>query len=100
YPHPRWVGKYPDHQILSRLVGTLHQGESLFRMGRPSIDQSMLWPLFIMLAAFGVLFVALLLGSMRAEIFRRRIRAAEFIAATPGGFSSPLRGGVAPRSAP
>jgi heme exporter protein C len=79
---------------------TLHQGESLFRMGGPSIDQSMLWPLFIMLAAFGVLFVALLLGSMRAEIFRRRIRAAEFIAATPGGFSSPLRGGAAPRSAP
>jgi heme exporter protein C len=62
---------------------TLHQGESIFRMGGPSIDPSMLWPLFVMLAAFGLLFVALLLASMRAEIYRRRIRAAELVAATP-----------------
>jgi heme exporter protein C len=62
---------------------TLHQGESIFRMGGPSIDASMLWPLFIMLAAFGFLFVALLLASMRAEVYRRRIRAAELIAAQP-----------------
>jgi heme exporter protein C len=62
---------------------TLHQGESVFRMGGPSIDPSMLWPLFVMLAAFGLLFVALLLASMRAEIYRRRIRATELVAATP-----------------
>ncbi len=40
---------------------TLHQGESIFRMGGPSIDPSMLYPLFVMLAAFAVLFAALLL---------------------------------------
>jgi heme exporter protein C len=62
---------------------TLHQGESIFRMGGPRIDPSMLWPLFVMLAAFGFLFAALLLASMRTEIYRRRIRAAELIAATP-----------------
>ncbi len=60
---------------------TLHQGESIFRLGGPSIDPSMLWPLFVMLAAFAMLFIALLLAAMRAEIFRRRIRAVELVAA-------------------
>ena len=36
-----------------------------------------------MLAAFAALFVALLLAAMRAEIFRRRVRAAELVAAQP-----------------
>ena len=45
--------------------------------GRPDIDPSMLWPLFIMLAAFTFLFAALHLAAMRAEIFRRRVRAAD-----------------------
>lgn len=62
---------------------TLHQGESIFRMQGPSIDPSMLAPLFVMLAAFAVLFAALLLASMRAEILRRRIRAAELMEARP-----------------
>jgi len=73
---------------------TLHQGESIFRMDGPSIDPSMLWPLFIMLAAFGLLFAALLLAAMCAEIFRRRIRAAQLVAARPASLrqSSPLVG--------
>ena len=58
-------------------------------MGGPSIDPSMLWPLLVMLAAFGFFFAALLLASMRAEIFRRRIRAAEIVAARPTAVRQP-----------
>jgi heme exporter protein C len=62
---------------------TLHQGESIFRLGGPTIHPSMLYPLIVMLAAYGVLFLALHLAAMRAEIFRRRIRTAELLAARP-----------------
>jgi heme exporter protein C len=62
---------------------TLHQPASILRIGGPSIDPSMLYPLLVMLAAFVALFATLLLSSMRAEIYRRRIRAAEMIAARP-----------------
>jgi len=68
---------------------TLHQGESIFRLDGPSIDPSMLAPLFVMLAAYGVLFVTLLFAAMRAEIFRRRVRAAELVAASPTGTARP-----------
>jgi heme exporter protein C len=54
---------------------TLHQPASVFRIGRPTIDPSLLTPLFVMAAAFTLLFVLLHLLAMRAEILRRRIRA-------------------------
>jgi heme exporter protein C len=54
---------------------TLHQPASVFRMGGPTIDPSLLTPLFVMAAAFTLLFVLLHLLAMRAEILRRRIRA-------------------------
>ena len=62
---------------------TLHQPASILRVGGPSIHPTMLYPLLVMLGAFATLFVALLLTGMRAEIFRRRIRAAELLAALP-----------------
>jgi len=62
---------------------TLHQGESIFRAGGSTIYPTMLYPLLVMLAAFGMLFAALLLAAMRAEIFRRRVRRAELAAAHP-----------------
>ena len=62
---------------------TLHQPASILRMGGPTIHPTMLWPLLVMLAAYAVLFLALHLAAMRAEIFRRRIRAAELMAAQP-----------------
>ena len=79
---------------------TLHQPASILRMGGPSIHPSMLWPLLVMLAAFGFFFAALLLASMRAEILRRRIRAAEIMAARPTAVRqpSPLWGGRAERA--
>src|SRR6202521_3255839 len=54
---------------------TLHQSASVFRLGGPTIDPSMLAPLFVMAIAFTLLFVLLHLIAMRAEILRRRVRA-------------------------
>jgi len=54
---------------------TLHQPASVFRPGGPTIDPSLLTPLFVMAAAFTALFVLLHLVAMRAEILRRRVRA-------------------------
>ncbi len=54
---------------------TLHQPASVFRAGGPTIDPSLLTPLFVMMAAFTCLFVVLHLLAMRAEILRRRINA-------------------------
>ncbi len=53
---------------------TLHQPASVFRMGAPTIDSSILIPLFIMTGAFTLAFVTLLLAAMRNEILRRRVR--------------------------
>ncbi|MYZ49313.1 heme ABC transporter permease [Propylenella binzhouense] len=60
---------------------TLHQPASVLRMGGPSIDPSMLLPLLVMAVGFTLLFVALHLAAMRAEIFRRRLRTAQLVAA-------------------
>jgi heme exporter protein C len=54
---------------------TLHQPASVFRMGGPTIDPSLLAPLLVMAVAFTLLFILLHLISMRAEILRRRVRA-------------------------
>src|SRR5512135_689547 len=47
---------------------TLHQGSSVFRIGGSTIYPTMLIPLFIMAAAFTLLFFTLLLAAMRNEI--------------------------------
>jgi heme exporter protein C len=66
---------------------TLHQPASILRLGGPTIHPSMLWPLLVMLAAFAALFVALWLAAMRAEIYRRRVRTAELVAARPAALA-------------
>ncbi len=53
---------------------SLHQGASVFRMGGPTIDARMLWPLLIMALAYTLLFVGLLLVAMRSEIAQRKLR--------------------------
>jgi heme exporter protein C len=53
---------------------TLHQGESIFRSGGPVIATVFLWPLFIMLAGYNVLFAALWIVRIRTAILRRMIR--------------------------
>jgi heme exporter protein C len=53
---------------------TLHQGASILRLGRPTIDPSILIPLLVITAAFTLLFITLILAAMRNEILRRRVR--------------------------
>lgn len=54
---------------------SLHQPASVFRVGGPTIDKSMLWPLLVMGLAYTMLFLCLHLTSIRAEIAARKIRA-------------------------
>jgi heme exporter protein C len=53
---------------------SLHQPASVFRPDGPTIAPAMLWPLLVMAAGYTVLFLALHLTSIRAEIAARRIR--------------------------
>ncbi|HXN43693.1 MAG TPA: heme ABC transporter permease [Xanthobacteraceae bacterium] len=53
---------------------TLHQPESLLRLGGPTIHPAILLPLLVMALAFTLLFVTLYLSAMRNEILRRRVR--------------------------
>ena len=53
---------------------TLHQPASILRGGGPSIDASMLWPLFVMMGAFKAYFLAVLLVRMKSELLAARIR--------------------------
>src|SRR5947207_14846527 len=54
---------------------TLHQPASVMRLGRRTIDVAMLVPLLVMAAAFGLLFVWLLLLRMRTALNERKARA-------------------------
>lgn len=54
---------------------TLHQGESIFRAGGPSIAPVFLWPLFVMAAGYTLLFGSLWFVRIRTAIIRRSIRA-------------------------
>jgi heme exporter protein C len=53
---------------------SLHQPASVFKMGGPTIDRSMLWPLLVMGLAYMALFLGLHLVSMRSELAARKIR--------------------------
>jgi len=63
---------------------SLHQAPSVMQLAKPTMPPSMLIPLLMMLFGFTVLFVALLLVRLRAEILNRE-RAASWIreAVTP-----------------
>jgi heme exporter protein C len=60
---------------------SLHQQASVFRLGGPTIDPSILWPLLVMAVGFTLLFTVLLLVRMRAALIERKIRALRLIAA-------------------
>jgi heme exporter protein C len=53
---------------------TLHQPASVIKMGGPSIDASMLWPLLLMTVAFTTYYLWVLLIRIRAEIIGNKIR--------------------------
>ena len=63
---------------------SLHQAPSVMQLGKPTISLSMLIPLLMMFLGFTLLFVALLLVRLRAEILNRE-RTASWIreAVTP-----------------
>jgi heme exporter protein C len=61
---------------------TLHQPASVFRMGGPTIDPSILLPLLVMAVAFTLLYVTLHLAAMRNEILKRRIRTLQLLQAS------------------
>jgi heme exporter protein C len=50
---------------------TLHQKASIVRAGGPSLDPSLLHPLLVMGIAYLLIFAALTLAAMRAEIWKR-----------------------------
>jgi heme exporter protein C len=54
---------------------TLHQGDSIFRSGGPTIARIFLWPLGLMALGYTVLFFALWFQRIRNEIFARRLKA-------------------------
>jgi heme exporter protein C len=55
---------------------TLHQGQSIsFVRGTSSIDGSMLWPLLVSALGFSLLFGAIVLMRMRAELARLKVEA-------------------------
>jgi len=64
---------------------TLHQPASVLRIGGPTIDASMLWPLLIMAVAMMLFFLALTTMAMRNEILRRRLRTLQLTAAATAG---------------
>jgi heme exporter protein C len=64
---------------------TLHQPASVFRVGGPAIDKSILVPLFAMAIAFTFLFVTLHIAAMRNEILRRRVRSMQMLRARTQG---------------
>ena len=53
---------------------TLHQPSSLVRLGGPSIDPAMLWPLIVMAVAFTLFYISVGILRLRAEIAGARIR--------------------------
>lgn len=53
---------------------SIHQRSSVSRLGAPTIDPSMLYPLLISAAGFFVLFLVLHMALMRNELLRRRAR--------------------------
>ena len=52
---------------------TLHQPASIIRSGGMAIDSSMLWPLFVMFAAFQLFFIWIVLHRMLWILALRRL---------------------------
>jgi heme exporter protein C len=55
---------------------TLHQPESVFRLGGPTIDPSILIPLMIMALGFTFFFLSLLILRVRSEFLAAKLRSA------------------------
>lgn len=58
---------------------TLHQGATLSKFAKPSMETSMLIPLLLMIVAFFCYFAAVTLARTRCEILRRESRQARWV---------------------
>lgn len=52
---------------------TLHQGATLFKLGKPSMPPAMLWPLLVMLTAYGLLALTVVVIDTRNEVLERKL---------------------------
>ncbi|HET9475145.1 MAG TPA: cytochrome c biogenesis protein CcsA, partial [Steroidobacteraceae bacterium] len=50
---------------------SLHQEATVMRMGKPTMNGDMLWPLLLMFLGFTLYFAAVILVRLRAELLRR-----------------------------
>ena len=50
---------------------SLHQEATVMRMGKPTMNFDMLWPLLLMFLGFALYFAAVVLIRLRAELLRR-----------------------------
>jgi heme exporter protein C len=50
---------------------SLHQAPTISKLGRPAIELSMGWPLYVMLLGFMFYFGAYLCDALRSEILKR-----------------------------
>ncbi len=64
---------------------TLHQGATVFKLAKPSMPASMLWPLLLMLLAYMGFYIYLLCLGLRYEIISREIGARWLQVNTRGG---------------
>ena len=64
----------PIIQFSVQWWSSLHQGPTLIRQGGPAIDNEMLYPLLAMIVGFTLVFAALLLRRVRAEVLYRERR--------------------------
>ena len=60
---------------------TLHQKASILRLGGPTIDKSMLWPLLLAMLVYALYFVAVSLLRIRAGLTERKIANLRAVAA-------------------
>jgi heme exporter protein C len=61
-----------DARLTSELILLfLHQGATISKFGKPSMSDTMLWPLLVMLLGFGCFFAAVTLVRLRNEILLR-----------------------------
>ena len=70
---------------------TLHQPASVFRLGGPTIDASMLWPLLTLALGFTVFFVTVLLIRMRTALIAAKVRALRLAAVEREAHKATLR---------
>src|SRR5215469_13944971 len=75
---------------------TLHQPASVFRMGGPTIDPSLLVPLLLMALGVTCFFATVLLIRMRGAILARKLRALRLAEAETDGRFAPAAGAARP----